>query len=160
MRPGRWTRHDDPVTGTPEASSAAGYRPGTTEYRRVLVALFVAGLATFAVLYSPQGLLPELSAQFDVSATSATLSLSLTTFGLGVALLVAGPLSDVVGRTRLIYVSLWASALVAVACAVAPGWTALLALRCSRASSSPVSRQWRRHTCARSCTRRPTPAPP
>jgi MFS transporter, YNFM family, putative membrane transport protein len=95
----------------------------------VLVALFVAGLATFAVLYSPQGLLPELSNQFDVSATSATLSLSLTTLGLGVALLVAGPLSDVAGRTRLIYVSLWASAVVAVACAVAPGWNALLALR-------------------------------
>ena len=117
------------MTGTPEASSATGYLPGTTEYRRVLVALFVAGLATFAVLYSPQGLLPELSNQFDVSATSATLSLSLTTLGLGVALLVAGPLSDVAGRTRLIYVSLWASAVVAAACAVAPGWTALLALR-------------------------------
>jgi YNFM family putative membrane transporter len=94
-----------------------------------MVALFVAGLATFAVLYSPQSLLPELAEQFDVSATSATLTLSLTTLGLGVALLVAGPWSDVVGRTRLIYVSLWASAAVAIACAVAPGWTSLLVLR-------------------------------
>jgi YNFM family putative membrane transporter len=93
------------------------------------VALFVAGLATFAVLYSPQGLLPELSAQFDVSATSATLTLSLTTLALGAALLVAGPMSDVVGRTRLIHVSLWASAVVAIACAFAPGWSALLVLR-------------------------------
>jgi YNFM family putative membrane transporter len=106
-----------------------GYLPGSAEYRRVLVALFVAGLATFAVLYSPQGLLPELSAQFDVSATSATLTLSLTTLALGAALLVAGPLSDVVGRTRLIHLSLWASAIVAIACAVAPGWNALLVLR-------------------------------
>ena len=89
----------------------------------------MAGLATFAVLYSPQSLMPELAEQFDVSATSATLTLSLTTLGLGVALLVAGPLSDVVGRTRLIYVSLWASAVVAIACAVAPGWTSLLVLR-------------------------------
>lgn len=89
----------------------------------------MAGLATFAVLYSPQGLLPELSAQFDVSATSATLTLSLTTLALGAALLIAGPLSDVVGRTRLIHLSLWASAAVAIACAVAPGWNALLALR-------------------------------
>jgi MFS transporter, YNFM family, putative membrane transport protein len=115
------------VTGTPEA--ATGYLPGSAEYRRVLVALFVAGLATFAVLYSPQGLLPELSAEFDVSATSATLTLSLTTLALGAALLVAGPVSDVVGRTRLIHLSLWASAIVAVACAVAPGWNALLVLR-------------------------------
>lgn len=117
------------MTGIPEASGANGYRPGSAEYRRVLVALFAAGLATFAVLYSPQGLLPELSAQFDVSATSATLTLSLTTLALGMALLVAGPLSDVVGRTRLIHLSLWACAVVAVGCAVAPGWNALLALR-------------------------------
>jgi MFS transporter, YNFM family, putative membrane transport protein len=106
-----------------------GYLPGSAGYRRVLVALFVAGLATFAVLYSPQGLLPELSAEFGVSATSATLTLSLTTFALGATLLVAGPLSDVMGRTRLIHLSLWASAIVAVACAVAPGWNALLVLR-------------------------------
>jgi YNFM family putative membrane transporter len=117
------------VTGAAEASSATGYRPGSAGYRRVLVALFMAGLATFAVLYSPQGLLPELSAQFDVSATSATLTLSLTTLTLGVALLVAGPLSDVIGRTRLIHLSLWASAVVGLACAVAPAWNALLVLR-------------------------------
>lgn len=118
-----------PVTGTAEASSAEGYRPGTAEYRRVLVGLFVAGVATFAVLYSPQGLLPELAVQFGVSATSATLTISLTTLALGLALLVAGPVSDVVGRTRLIHLSLWASAVVALACAFVPGWGALLALR-------------------------------
>jgi YNFM family putative membrane transporter len=117
------------VTGTADAPPEEGYLPGSAEYRRVLGALFVAGVATFAVLYSPQSLLPELSAQFDVSATSATLTLSLTTLALGVALLVAGPMSDVVGRTRLIHFSLWASAVVAVGCAFAPGWNALLVLR-------------------------------
>jgi MFS transporter, YNFM family, putative membrane transport protein len=117
------------VTGTSGATAAEGYLPGSAEYRRVLVALFLAGLATFAVLYSPQAILPELSAQFDVSATSATLTVSLTTLGLGAALLVAGPWSDVTGRTRLIHLSLWASGVVAVASAVAPGWTAVLALR-------------------------------
>lgn len=117
------------MTGRPDASTDEGYRPGTVEYRRVLAGLFVAGLATFAVLYSPQAILPELAAQFDVSATSATLTLSLTTLALGVALLVAGPLSDVVGRTRLIHLSLWASAAVAIGCSLAPSWSALLALR-------------------------------
>ena len=43
--------------------------------------------------------------------------MSLTTVGLGVALLLAGPLSEVVGRTRLIHSSLTASAVVGLACA-------------------------------------------
>ncbi len=106
-----------------------GHRPGSGEYRRISGALFAAGLATFALLYSTQALLPELAKAFAVSATRSTLSLSLTTGGLALALLVAGPLSDVIGRTRLIHVSLSASTLVAAACAVAPTWEALLGLR-------------------------------
>jgi YNFM family putative membrane transporter len=107
----------------------AGHRPGSPEYRRVLVALFAAGMATFALLYSTQALLPELAGEFGVSATESTLTMSLTTAALAVSLLVVGPLSDRVGRTRLIHLSLAASTLVAAACAVAPTWDALLALR-------------------------------
>ncbi len=36
---------------------------------------------------------------------------------------------EVLGRTRLIHLSLTVSALVAMACAVAPNWDALLGLR-------------------------------
>jgi len=107
-----------------------GHRPGTADYRRVVAALFVAGLATFALLYSTQALLPELAAGFGVSTSASTLTLSLTTLGLGFALLVAGPASELVGRTRLIHGSLIASALVALACAVAPTWSSMLVLRC------------------------------
>jgi YNFM family putative membrane transporter len=106
-----------------------GYRAGSAGYRRVALALFAAGVATFALLYSTQALLPELSAAFDVSATESTLSLSFATIGLGVALLVAGPVSEVLGRTRLIHLSLTLSAVVAMACAVAPTWHVLLGLR-------------------------------
>ena len=72
-----------------------GYRTGDPAYRRIAIALFAAGLATFALLYSTQALLPELADTFGVSAGQSTLSLSLTTAGLGIALLVAGPLSEV-----------------------------------------------------------------
>lgn len=111
------------------AAAATGYHPGTAGYRRVVAALFAAGLATFALLYSTQAILPELADQFDVSTASSTLTLSLTTLGLGVALLVAGPVSDLKGRTTLIHLSLAASSVVAAACALAPSWTTLLALR-------------------------------
>ena len=120
-----------PQSPSPAARSRPhdGYRVGETGYRRIAVALFAAGVATFALLYSTQALLPELAAAFSVSAAQSTLSLSLATVGLGVALLVAGPLSEVVGRTRLIHLSLTVSALVALACAVAPDWNVLLGLR-------------------------------
>jgi YNFM family putative membrane transporter len=94
-----------------------------------MIALFAAAVATFAGLYNTQAILPELSEQFDISATSATLSVSLTTLGLAVALLIVGPVSDVIGRTRLIHLSLVASGVVGTACALAPGWPALMGLR-------------------------------
>jgi len=111
------------------ARADAGHLPGTAAYRRVVAALFAAGLATFALLYSTQAVLPELAVRFGVSTADTTLTVSLTTLGLGAALLVAGPLSDVRGRTWLIHLSLTSSALVALGCALAPSWEALLALR-------------------------------
>lgn len=129
-----WTHHcsrthSRGVTTGLNALAAQGYLPGSGSYRRVVVALFAAGVATFALLYSTQALLPELAGQFEVTTTDSTLSLSLTTLGLGLALLVAGPLSDVVGRTRLIHLSLTASSVIAAGCALAPSWSALLVMR-------------------------------
>ncbi len=118
-----------PAQAAPRPTRHEGYRVDEAGYRRITVALFAAGLATFALLYSTQALLPEFPRAFSVSAAQSTLSVSLTTIGLGFALLVAGPLSEVVGRTRLIHLSLAASAVVAAACAVAPSWEVFLGLR-------------------------------
>jgi YNFM family putative membrane transporter len=107
----------------------AGYRVGDPGYRRIVVALFAAGVATFALLYSTQALLPDLSRTFGVSAGQSTLSVSVTTLGLGAALLIAGPASEVFGRTRLIHLSLAASGLLGLACAAAPTWDLVLVLR-------------------------------
>ena len=117
------------TTRAVDVAAHPGHRPGTPGYRRVVGALFAAGLATFALLYDTQAVLPELAAEFGVSATRSTLAVSLTTVGLAAALLVTGPWSDRVGRTRLIHASLAGSSLVAVACALAPSWDALVALR-------------------------------
>lgn len=106
-----------------------GHRPGTSEYRRLVVALFAAGVATFTLLYSTQAVLPALAEQFGVGAGESAWSVSATMLGLAVALLVAGPLSDRFGRTPLIHASLALSALVGLACALAPSWPALLGLR-------------------------------
>ena len=121
-----------PPLSNPLASSVGpvtGHQLDSQGYRRVIGALFAAGVATFALLYSTQALLPEFPRTFSVTAAQSTLSVSLTTIGLGVALLVAGPLSEVIGRTRLIHFSLTASALVGMACALSPTWHVLLGLR-------------------------------
>ncbi|MFK4083899.1 MFS transporter [Kribbella sp. NPDC020789] len=110
-------------------SVAMGYRPGDTEYRRISVALFAAGLATFALLYSTQPLLPQLSAAFHVSPGQSAFSVSFATFGLGLALLVAGPVSERIGRTSLMRCSVAATSVFALLAAFAPTWHTLLALR-------------------------------
>jgi YNFM family putative membrane transporter len=106
-----------------------GYLPGDPGYRRLSVALFAAGLATFAMLYSTQALLPELAEAFAVSPSQSAFSVSFATFGLGIALLIAGPASELLGRTNLMRWSVAAAAAIAVLCTFAPTWQTLLALR-------------------------------
>ncbi|GAA0570984.1 MFS transporter [Kribbella sandramycini] len=108
---------------------STGYRPGEREYRRLSVALFAAGLATFALLYSTQPLLPELVDDFQVSPGQSAFSVSFATFGLGLALLVAGPWSERIGRTTLMRWSVAATSFFALLTAFAPTWHTLLALR-------------------------------
>lgn len=102
---------------------------GTPAFRRLNLALFAAGFSTFAILYCVQPLLPEFSQEFHVSAAVSSLSLSLSTGLLAVAMLVAGSLSDVWGRKPVMVASLFASALLTLLSAAAPNWTSLLVAR-------------------------------
>lgn len=106
-----------------------GYRPGDPAYRRITIALFAGGLGTFAMTYCTQPLLPLLAKGFGVTPATSALSVSATTIGLGAALLVLGPLSEVFGRLRFLHVALLSSAIVTLLTAVAPTWPVLLALR-------------------------------
>jgi YNFM family putative membrane transporter len=102
---------------------------GTPAFRRLNLALFAAGFSTFAILYCVQPLLPEFSREFHVSAAVSSLSLSLSTGLLAVAMLVAGSLSEVWGRKPIMVASLLLSALLTILSAAAPNWTSLLMAR-------------------------------
>lgn len=106
-----------------------GHRPGEPAYRRIVIALFLAGVATFALLYTTQPLLPALGEAFGLGEATTTLSVSATTLGLGIALLLAGPGTEMWGRTPLMIGSLFASSAVGLAAAGAPTWPVLLGLR-------------------------------
>ena len=115
----------EPTAGPPEE----GHRAGEREFRRASLAIFLAGIAVFAMLYVPQVLLPELARSFDVTAAASTLAVSVATAGLAVGLLVFGPVSDRRGRTAILHGSLAAAALLGGLVAVAPTWPLLLVLR-------------------------------
>lgn len=104
-------------------------RHGTPIFRRTNLALFAAGIATFGLLYCIQPLMPEFSRDFNVSAATSALSLSLTTGVLAFAMLIAGAISDAWGRKSVMTVSLVASSLLVLATAMVPDWHMLLILR-------------------------------
>ena len=98
-------------------------------YRRAGLALFLAGFATFSLLYCVQPLLPVFSHQFGIGAASSSLSLSLSTSALAVAILLAAALSERLGRRDIMALSMLLSAVLNIAAAWAPAWPALLAAR-------------------------------
>lgn len=65
----------------------SGHVPGERAYRRLVIGLFFAGVATFAQLYSPQAVLPLIAVAFEVAPATAALSVSLCTLGLALAVI-------------------------------------------------------------------------
>jgi YNFM family putative membrane transporter len=110
-------------------SSSSKIEYGSPAFVRTNCALFAAGLATFALLYCVQPLLPLFSQTFRVSATGASLSLSLTTALLAVSMLVAGALSEAWGRKPMMVASLLLSSTLALISSQLHQWEAFLVVR-------------------------------
>jgi YNFM family putative membrane transporter len=97
--------------------------------RRVRLGLFAAGLATFALLYEPQPVLPMLAASFRVTPAAASLAMSAGTAALALAIIPVSSLSEVLGRRRVMTVSLLSAALLGLVTPLAPSLGALVAIR-------------------------------
>lgn len=102
---------------------------GSADYWRVSLALFLAGFATFSLLYCVQPLLPELAHTFAISPGQSALALSVSTACLAVSIVVAGALSEGLGRRKLMFVSMALAALCNLLASFLPQWHALLAAR-------------------------------
>ncbi|MBP2847765.1 MFS transporter, partial [Dickeya oryzae] len=102
---------------------------GTPPFIRVTLALFSAGLATFALLYCVQPILPILSQAFGVSPATSSLSLSVSTLTMAVGLLFTGPLSDTIGRKNVMVVSLLLASIFTLLGCMMTNWAGLLAMR-------------------------------
>ena len=118
------------VPAAPESPAASGYiRRGTPKFMRVTLALFSAGLATFALLYCVQPILPVLSQQFGVSPATSSLSLSISTGLMALGLLVTGPLSDAIGRKSVMVTALMLAAICTLISATMTSWHGILIMR-------------------------------
>ncbi|MDT7840843.1 MFS transporter [Streptomyces justiciae] len=103
--------------------------PGGPGYRRMSFALFLAGVATFALLYSTQALLPLISDEFGVAASDASWTVAAATGGLALFVLPMSALSERFGRRTVMTASLAVAVTVGLLVPLAPSLPALVALR-------------------------------
>ncbi len=126
---GAWPNGTSPAPGALQTERAEGANPGSAAYLRISVALFLAGFATFSLLYCVQPLLPEFASEFHIGAAQSSLALSMSTGFLAFSILCAGALSERVGRRGLIFASMTLAALFNVWAAIEPTWHGILMAR-------------------------------
>ncbi|MGW2489603.1 MFS transporter [Streptomyces sp. NPDC001606] len=119
------------VSSVPSREVAADSRmtPGGPGYRRMSLALFLAGVATFALLYSTQALLPLISGEFGVAASEASWTVAAATGGLALFVLPMSALSERFGRRTVMTASLAVAVTVGLLVPFAPSIGALVVLR-------------------------------
>ncbi|MDR3664423.1 MAG: MFS transporter [Mycobacterium sp.] len=114
---------------TVEAPLWTGHVRGSAEYRRLLGALFCAGVATFAQLYSPQAVLPLIARDLSTGAAAAALMVSASTIGLALGVIGWSTLADRIGRVRAISLSVCVATVLALLVPFVPTFQLLLAGR-------------------------------
>lgn len=117
--------HPDPQTG----HIWLGHAPKTPGFRRLMAGLFFAGVATFAQLYSPQGLLPLIATDLNVTADQAALLVSASTIGLAAAVIPWSFVGDRLGRKPAMTISIVAACLFGLGATLSPGFGAILTFR-------------------------------
>ncbi|GEC09475.1 MFS transporter [Streptomyces spinoverrucosus] len=103
--------------------------PGGPGYRRMSFALFLAGVATFALLYSTQALLPLISGDLGVTASEASWTVAASTGGLALFVIPMSALSERFGRRTVMTASLAVAVIVALLVPFAGSLTTLVVLR-------------------------------
>lgn len=104
--------------------------PGArTRYWHINIALFLAGFATFSLLYCVQPLLPLFADTFSVSPAGSSLALSLSTGCLAFSILVSGALAEGRDQRRFMFISMLLAAVSNLIASVVPSWHAFLFAR-------------------------------
>jgi len=105
------------------------HRPGSPDYRRFNLAMMLAGLGAFGILYAAQPVLPQISEEFGVSPTRAALAVSASTGALALCVLPAAAVAIRWGRVRTMRAGLLLAVLLTLLAAVAPTFSTLIVMR-------------------------------
>ncbi|WP_037353372.1 MFS transporter [Amycolatopsis orientalis] len=97
--------------------------------RRVKVAVAAAGFTSFALLYAPQAVLPQLAGQYRLDPGGAALAVSVATGALAISVLPIAALSEAIGRRPVIIASVVLSSVLGLLLPLVPNYPLLLVLR-------------------------------
>lgn len=111
------------------AGYAPGYPRGSGPYRRLQAALLCVGIAMFAQLYAPQGVLTEAARSLRVTADQSALLISAATIGLAMSVLPWSWVADRIGRLAAMRVSLVAALILGLGAILWPDYAGVLVLR-------------------------------
>ncbi|WP_326598703.1 MFS transporter [Streptomyces sp. NBC_01803] len=117
------------ASAAPPPSAPPTSSPGHPAHQRINLALFAIGMATFAMLFSTQALLPDIATAYGVSPGRASWTVSGTTIGLALAVLPLSTLSERFGRRRMMTASVGVAVALALVIPFAPDLRTLIALR-------------------------------
>ncbi|WP_427869687.1 MFS transporter [Leucobacter luti] len=119
--------------GGAESGEPGGADPraahGSATYRRALIALFCAGLATFAQMYSPQGILPDLARDFGVTAGTSSWAVGATTIGVALGVIPWARASERLGRIATMRLSMSIALVIGLIAPAIPSFSVFLAAR-------------------------------
>lgn len=101
------------------------------------LALYAGTVAAYSDMYVTQPILPLLSRQFGVGAARAGLTVSAVVLAIAAASTLYGPLSDAIGRRRVMAGATALLAVATLACAFAPSFGALVAMRAVQGALVP-----------------------
>jgi YNFM family putative membrane transporter len=104
-------------------------RPARSVTRRVTVAVAAAGISSFALLYAPQPVLPQLAAQFHLDPGGASLAVSVATGALAITVLPVAALSELIGRRPVILGSVIISVVLGLVLPFVPSYPVMLVVR-------------------------------
>ncbi|WP_394239030.1 MFS transporter [Niallia oryzisoli] len=102
---------------------------GSKEFKQAKLAFLIAGLVTFAAIYTVQPTLPLFSKEFAVSAPAASLTLSFTTGLLAFSMLAAATLSDRIGTKRMMVLSMVFTSILGIVTSFSSSFMMLLVFR-------------------------------
>lgn len=107
-----------------------GYRIGDSQFWKIIISLGFGSMFIFASMYAVQPLLPVFTEEFDIPVSYASLSLSMTTVGLIIGLIVLGFFSDRNGRSHYIKLSLAGSMIPFFLMTLSDSFLVIIILRC------------------------------